>query len=145
MSKDLMKNGKVFCVNAGWAQIKRKHKGHYIKKLNDADVKNVVKLLALSLEKACDGYDTCLGSGQLEHLPCIRYYHKRHLSHTVNPLSAARVNPSFQISTKIQQLQDAKTGNLDTHLLLGWSKPLKRLVRNIFPAFLLDFRQIKIY
>lgn len=81
MSKDLMKNGKVFCVNAGWAQIKRKHEGHYIKKLNDADVKNVVKLLALSLEKACDGYDTCLGSEQLEPLSCIGYYHKRHLNH----------------------------------------------------------------
>lgn len=35
--------------------MERKHKGHFIKKLHDVGVKNVVKLLAFSFEKAGEG------------------------------------------------------------------------------------------
>lgn len=53
----------------------------------------------------------------------------------MNPPIPAKINPPFQISNKIQKLQDAKRGDLVILLLLEWSKPLTMLVRNSFPCF----------
>lgn len=55
MSDDPDKDGKLVCVKGSWAQMERKREGYYIKKLLDAGVENVVKLLAFSPEKAGEG------------------------------------------------------------------------------------------
>lgn len=74
LMSDLL-GGKFFCVKASWAHIKRQHEGHYTTKPNNANVKNVVKLLAFSPEKSGTGYDISLGSEQMKYLMCIRNYH----------------------------------------------------------------------
>lgn len=48
MSDNFEKDGKLFCVKASWAQMERKLKGHFIKKLLDAGVENVVTNSLLS-------------------------------------------------------------------------------------------------
>ena len=77
ISNDPEKDGKLFCVKASWAQMERKHEGHFIKYLHDAGVENVVKLLAFSPEKAGEGNNTQLGSKELKPLNCIGKYHYR--------------------------------------------------------------------
>ncbi|MCJ1344016.1 hypothetical protein MMC31_002216, partial [Peltigera leucophlebia] len=99
--------GKFFCVKASWAHIKRQHERHYTTKPNNANVKNVVKILAFSPEKSDTG--------------------------AINLLFAATADP-LQIPISNQKLQNAKIGNLDLLFLLGWSKSLTKLERNIFPA-----------
>lgn len=80
MFDNLEKDGKLFYVKASWVQIERKHKGHYIKKLFDVGVKNVVKFLAFSLETAGGENNTQLGSKKLESLKCIGNYYCRLLN-----------------------------------------------------------------
>lgn len=58
MSGDLEKEGEVFCFKGSWAQMERKHEGHHIKKLLDAGVENVIKLLAFSSEQDGEGNNT---------------------------------------------------------------------------------------
>lgn len=86
--------------------MERKHEGHYVKKLNDAGVKNVVNLLSLAFspEKAGDGFITFLGSEQLKPLYCIGNYCKRRLNH--NSISSYSQGKSFVASTN-QSLEDS--------------------------------------
>lgn len=71
ISDDQEKDGNFFCVKASWAQMERKHKGYYIKKLHDVGFEE----LAFSPEKAGEENNTQLGSEQLK--MCIRNYHNR--------------------------------------------------------------------
>lgn len=119
MSDDPEKDGKLFCVKASWAQMDRKHEGHCIKKLHDAAVENLVKLLAFRPETAGEWNNTQLGSKELERLKCIGNYHyrllnqKSTLSWDNELFEHCQGTFTTQISTKRQQVQDSKIENFD--------------------------------
>ena len=151
MSDDPEKDGKFFCIKVSWAQMERKHEGHFIKKLLDAGVENVVKLLAFSPEKAGEGNNTQLGSKELKPLKCIEkyHYHLQNQEGTLNrdnklsehclgtsvtpninqtPASARREDREFRLSITawVEQAFDKACANHLSGLSSGFSsnKPL---------------------